>query len=283
MGFSRRAGVSRFGYQLDTILFLTSFTIKKDIVAKWVFNKRTIKVCVSCSWQCLGTSAPSTPNLAVTLNLRSSASNARGKSRVQDGQGSCWEEWKREVFPRQGAIDLAPPGKSIIFCKKETEKYLFSGQTWGISQISQLLLDAVANLFEVCDLIKGNFLFNFYRPLHATLYVVVQVLKSFRDHPEPTWDVGPEHPPQVLSLSQLCSVYFSLSRISVVRKYVFFANIQSRFSLVFDGALQLPCKVKHTWWCPCISVVPEATHVTRLRGLGGPSAQGLWKWSCWDV
>ena len=31
-----------------------------------VFNKRTIKVCVSCSWQCPGTSAPSGPHLTVS-------------------------------------------------------------------------------------------------------------------------------------------------------------------------------------------------------------------------
>ena len=45
-------------------------------VKKCVFNKRTIKVCV--------TSAPSAPHLTVSLYLCSSGSNARGESRVQD-------------------------------------------------------------------------------------------------------------------------------------------------------------------------------------------------------
>ena len=43
-------------------------------VSKCVFNKRTIKVCVSCCWRCPGTRAPSTAHLAVSLYLCSSAS-----------------------------------------------------------------------------------------------------------------------------------------------------------------------------------------------------------------
>ena len=54
-------------------------------VKKCVFNKHTIKVCVSCFWRCPGTSAPSATHLTLSLYLRCSGSNARGKSRVHDG------------------------------------------------------------------------------------------------------------------------------------------------------------------------------------------------------
>ena len=38
-------------------------------------------------------------------------------------------------------------------------------------------------------------------------------------------------------------------------------NTQSRFaSVVVDGVLGPPRMARHTWRCPCISVVPEATH-----------------------
>ena len=51
---------------------------------KCVFNKRTIKVCVSCCCRCPGTSGPSAAHLMVFLYLCSSESNARGESRALD-------------------------------------------------------------------------------------------------------------------------------------------------------------------------------------------------------
>jgi len=89
---------------------------------KCVSNKRTIKVCVSCSWQCPGTSASSAAHLTVSLFLCSSGINAQWKSRALEGrcvsskkpfkgqrqrQGSCWEERKRKVIPQRGVIDFA--------------------------------------------------------------------------------------------------------------------------------------------------------------------------------
>ena len=51
-------------------------------VKKCVFSKRTIKVYISCFWQCPGTSAPSATHPLVTLYLCSSGSNAQGESRA---------------------------------------------------------------------------------------------------------------------------------------------------------------------------------------------------------
>ena len=41
--------------------------ITRIVGLKCVFNKRTIKVCDSCCWQCPGTSSPNTTRLAVPL------------------------------------------------------------------------------------------------------------------------------------------------------------------------------------------------------------------------
>ena len=84
---------------------------------KFVFNKRTIKACVSCCWQCPGTSLPRAAHLTVSLYLCSSGSKARGKSSAREGRRVsskkpfkgprwksviCWEEWKRMIFSWQG-------------------------------------------------------------------------------------------------------------------------------------------------------------------------------------
>ena len=46
----------------------------------------------------------------------------------------------------------------------------------------------------------------------------------------------------------------------------FSTNAQSRFaSAVLSGVLGPPRLARHTWRCPCISVVPEAMHGVRLR------------------
>ena len=52
---------------------------------KCAFKKRSIPVCVSCSWGCLGTFAPSAAHLMVSLYLYSSGSNARGELRALEG------------------------------------------------------------------------------------------------------------------------------------------------------------------------------------------------------
>ena len=85
---------------------------------KCVFYKHTIKVCVSCSLQCPGTSASCVAHLTVSLYLCSYGSNARveGPWRVPcklkkpfkgswRRQWSCLEKRKRKLFPRQGVID----------------------------------------------------------------------------------------------------------------------------------------------------------------------------------
>ena len=71
---------------------------------------------------------------------------------------------------------------------------------------------------------------------------------------------------QVWSLTQFFSVDFSQSRIGV-KKCVF--NKRGFASVVFDGVLGPPHLARHTLLCPCISVVPEATHETETRELLG--------------
>ena len=76
------------------------------------------------------------------------------------------------------------------------------------------------------------------------------------------------------SLTQFYSGDFSKSRIGV-KKCVFNKRTMSRFaSAVVDGVLGPPRIARHTWRCPCISVVPEATHeASRGPKKGAVSAQ----------
>ena len=79
------------------------------------------------------------------------------------------------------------------------------------------------------------------------------------------------HTGQVWSLTQFYSVDFTKSRIDRCKKSAFSTNAQSRFTsvVVVDGVLGPPRLARHTWWCPCISVIPEATHETETRELLG--------------
>ena len=127
------------GLVTNTIIFCWLFTIK-DQYKKCVFNQRRIKVCVSCSRLCPGTSAPSGAHLRVFLYL---CSNARGESRGSwrgpcqlkepfkgPRQGSCWEEWKRTMPLMRGHWFALHQGKSMMFYKKATEKDWVSGPTF---------------------------------------------------------------------------------------------------------------------------------------------------------
>ena len=69
-----------------TQFYSVDFSKSKIKVNKFVFNKRTIKVCVSCCWQCPGTSAPNAPHLMVSLFLCSSRSKERGQSRALEAR-----------------------------------------------------------------------------------------------------------------------------------------------------------------------------------------------------
>ena len=69
-----------------TQFYSVDFSQSRIGVNKCIFNKRTIKVCVSCCGRCPGTSAPSVPYLTVSLNLCSSGSNARDESRAREGR-----------------------------------------------------------------------------------------------------------------------------------------------------------------------------------------------------
>ena len=80
---------------------------------KCVFSKRTVKVCVSCSWQSPGTFVPSAAHLMVSLFLCRSGRNAQVELRGFEGcrviskchskgfeteTKRCWEEQKRIWF-----------------------------------------------------------------------------------------------------------------------------------------------------------------------------------------
>ena len=103
---------------------------------KCVFNKRTIKVCVSC-WRCQGTSAPSAAHLTVSLYLCSSRSNARGESRALQGhcdssknqsrvrdreEGVTGRNGREIVFPRWGVINIEMQIANWFFTKRKQKK-----------------------------------------------------------------------------------------------------------------------------------------------------------------
>ena len=71
------------GLVTNSILFCWLFPIG---LKKRVFNKRAIKICISCFWRCPRTSAPSAAHLMVSLFLCSSGSNARVESRALEGR-----------------------------------------------------------------------------------------------------------------------------------------------------------------------------------------------------
>ena len=72
------------GLVTNSILFCWLGKIK-DRCKKCVFNKGTIKVCVSCCWWCPGT-CPSMTHLTMFLYLCSSGSNTWGELMVLEGR-----------------------------------------------------------------------------------------------------------------------------------------------------------------------------------------------------
>ena len=84
---------------------------------KFGFNKRTVKVCISCSWQCPRTSAPSAPHQTVSLYLRvvlqkctrrgwGPLKGARSAKKTFMGLRSrlvsCWRNGREECFSVKG-------------------------------------------------------------------------------------------------------------------------------------------------------------------------------------
>ena len=102
---------------------------------KCVFNKRTIKVSVSCSWRCLGP-YHLVAYLMVSLYLCSSGSNAGGELRVLEGhrvsskalQGS--ETETRKLLGGTEEKNVSSTRGHWFVTKKETENDWVSGQTW---------------------------------------------------------------------------------------------------------------------------------------------------------
>ena len=69
-----------------TQFYSVDFSQSRIDVKKCVFNKRTIKVCVSCCWWCPRTSAPSLPHLTVSLYLCSSEATYASRLRALEGR-----------------------------------------------------------------------------------------------------------------------------------------------------------------------------------------------------
>ena len=68
-----------------TQFYSVDFSQSRICIKKCVFNKPTIKVCVSSFLWCPGTSGPSATHLTVSLFLGSSRNNTRGKSKTLEG------------------------------------------------------------------------------------------------------------------------------------------------------------------------------------------------------
>ena len=65
--------------------FSVEFSQPRIGTSMCVFNKRTIKVGVKCTWRCAETTAPSEKHQTASLFLCSSRSNAQGTSRALEG------------------------------------------------------------------------------------------------------------------------------------------------------------------------------------------------------
>ena len=104
-------------------------------VKKWVFYKRTIKVCVSCSWQCLwdwrGTPNGQCPCFSIVPDTKHEASRGPLKGTVSPQkalQGSVTEmviagwNWREKYFSDKGSLICSRKINYFYFTKKETEK-----------------------------------------------------------------------------------------------------------------------------------------------------------------
>ena len=96
--------------------------------------------------------------------------------------------------------------------------------------------------------------------------------------------VGQPEGDEVWSPTQFHSVDFSQSRIGL--KSAFSTNPQSSFinqvHLFFNGVLGPLHLTRHTWRCPSISVVPEATHKASRGPLKGVMSAQKSLFRVWD-
>ena len=74
---------------------------------------------------------------------------------------------------------------------------------------------------------------------------------------------------------------WALSMFGTIKTGAVSTNAQSRFaSVVVEGVLGPPRLVRHTWRCPCFSVVLGATHKASQGPLkGAVSSQKALQWS----
>ena len=107
--------------------------------------------CISCSWLCPGTSAPSVTHLTMSFYLCSSGSNTWGESRALKGcrvsskkpfkgprrsLGSCWEERRRITFPLWGSL-ICRQGESMIFYTSGPLIFACSWPPWPLWWVSR--------------------------------------------------------------------------------------------------------------------------------------------------
>ena len=116
-------------------------------MTKSAFNKRTIRVGISCCWRCPGTSTLSSAHLTVSLFLYSSRSNARGElralerrhvsskslSRVRDGdEGVARRNLEEKSFSPMRGHWFSLEANQRFFTQKKSDNNWVSGQTWPI-------------------------------------------------------------------------------------------------------------------------------------------------------
>ena len=88
-----------------THFYSADFSQSRISVKECVFNKRTIKACISSLLRCPGTPEPCTSDLAVSLYLCTSASNSQGESRVQGGdEWFARRNYREQCFPDKGSL-----------------------------------------------------------------------------------------------------------------------------------------------------------------------------------
>ena len=70
---------------LITQFYSIDFSKSRNDVKKCVFNKRTIKVCISCYWECPGTSISGSNTRSESRALEVRRVSSKSPSRVRDG------------------------------------------------------------------------------------------------------------------------------------------------------------------------------------------------------
>ena len=125
-------------WSLTQLWYSVGFSQSRIGVKKCIFNNQGL--CASFFWRCPGNSAPSVehlqcPCISEVLEARHEESRGPLKGAVPGQKSpSRIETETRELLggTEENSVSSmrCPPGKSVIFYKKETEKNWVIGQTW---------------------------------------------------------------------------------------------------------------------------------------------------------